>query len=55
MGWFTDKYGKDTRPKMFIDTYDELYTKFDEKAANNTLADIKDGKISEDVLKKNLD
>ena len=34
MGWFADKYGEDTRPKMSIDTYDKLYTKFGEEAAN---------------------
>lgn len=55
MGWFADRYGKDVRPKMSIDTYDELYTRFGEKAANNTLADVQDGKISEETLKKYLD
>ena len=55
MGRFADKYGKDTRPKMSIDTYDKLYTKFGEKAANDTLADVQDGKISAYILKKYLD
>ena len=55
MGWFADRYGKDTRPKMSIDTYDKLYTKFGPKAADETLADVQDGKISEKTLKKYLD
>lgn len=55
MGWFADKYGKDTRPKMSIDTYDKLYTKFGAKAADETLEDVQDGKISEKTLLKYLD
>lgn len=55
MGWFADRYGKDVRPKMSIDTYDKLYTKFGAKAADDTLADVQDGKISEETLKKYLD
>ena len=55
MGWFADKYGENTRPKMSIDTYDKLYTKFGEQAANDTLADVQDGKISEETLLKYLD
>ena len=55
MGWFADRYGKDTRPKMSIDTYDKLYTKFGGDAADQTLADVQDGKISEETLKKYLD
>lgn len=55
MGWFADKYGKDIRPKMSIDIYDKLYTKFGEEAANDTLADVQDGKIKEEILLKYLD
>ena len=55
MGWFADKYGKNTRPKMSIDTYDKLYTKFGADAADATLADVQDGKISEKTLLKYLD
>lgn len=54
MGWFADKYGKNTRPKMSIDTYDTLLTKFGEKAANETLCDVQDGKIKEPTLIKYL-
>lgn len=54
MGWFADKYGKNTRPKMSIDTYDKLLTKFGEKAANDTLCDVQDGKIKESTLIKYL-
>lgn len=54
MGWFADKYGKNTRPKMSIDTYDTLLTKFGEKAANDTLCDVQDGKIKESTLIKYL-
>lgn len=39
MGWFADKYGKDTHPKMSIDTYDDLLTKYGEKYANEFLDD----------------
>lgn len=54
MEWFADRYGKDTRPKMSIDTYDKLYTKFGADAADETLADVQDGKISEETLIKYL-
>lgn len=55
MGWFADRYGENVHPKMSIDTYDKLYTKFGEEAANETLADVQDGKISEEILIKYLD
>ena len=55
MGWFADRYGKNTHPKMSIDTYDKLYTKFGADAADQTLADVQDGKISEKTLLKYLD
>lgn len=55
MGWFADRYGKDEHPKMSIDTYDKLYTKFGEDAANDTLADVQDGKIKEETILKYLD
>lgn len=55
MGWFADKYGEDTHPKMSIDTYDKLLDKFGEEAANETLADVQDGKIKEETLLKYLD
>lgn len=42
------------RCKMSIDTYDKLYTKFGEEAANDTLADVQDGKIKEETLLKYL-
>lgn len=55
MGWFTDRYGEDAHPIMSIDTYSKLYDMFGEEAANETLADVQDGKISEDTLLKYLD
>ena len=55
MGWFADRYGKNTRPKMSIDTYDKLYTKFGPDAADETLADVQDEKISEETILKYLD
>ena len=55
MGWFADRYGEDTHPKMSIDTYDKLLDMFGEEAANDTLADVQDGKISEETLLKYLD
>lgn len=54
MGWFHDKYGKDAHPKMPIDLYSEIYDKFGRKAADETLADVQDGKISVETLKKYL-
>jgi hypothetical protein len=55
MGWFADKYGKNTRPKMSIDLYDVLLTKFGEEATNDTLSDVQDGKVKESTLIKYLD
>lgn len=51
MGWFADKYGKDTHPKMSIDTYDDLLTKFGEKYANEFLEDVQDGIYSEKQIR----
>lgn len=51
MGWFADKYGKNTHPKMSFDTYDDLYTKFGEKQANEFLEDVQDGIYSEKQIK----
>lgn len=53
--WFADRYGEDAHPIMSIDTYGKLYDMFGEEAANDTLADVQDGKISEDTLLKYLD
>lgn len=55
MGWFADRYGKDEHPKMTIDTYDKLCDMFGEEAANDTLADVQDGKIKEETILKYLD
>ena len=55
MGWFADKYGKNVHPKMSIDTYDKLLDKFGEKAANETLVDVQEGRIREETLIKYLD
>lgn len=52
MGWFADKYGKDTRPKMSIDTYDDLLVKFGEKYANEFLEDVQDGIYSEKQIRE---
>lgn len=49
MEWFVDKYGKDIYPKMSINIYDKLYTKFGTDIANETLADIQDEKMSEET------
>lgn len=51
MGWFADKYGKDVHPKMSIDTYDDLLTKFGEKYANEFLEDVQDGVYSEKQIR----
>lgn len=52
MGWFSDRYGEDAHPIMSIDTYSKLLDEFGEEAANQTLADVQDGKISEKTLIK---
>lgn len=55
MGWFAERYGEDEHPKMTIDTYDKLCDMFGEEAANDTLADVQDGKIKEETILKYLD
>ena len=47
MGWFAKKYGKNTHPKMSIDTYCELFEKFGENYANELLEDVQDEIYSE--------
>ena len=54
MGWFSDRYGEDVHPIIPIDDYGELYDRFGEQAANETLADVQDGKISVETLEKYL-
>ena len=54
MGWFSDRYGEDEHPILSIDTYSQLLDEFGEEAANQTLADVQDGKISEATLVKYL-
>lgn len=55
MGWFAERYGKDAHPDLSIQTYSKLYDEFGEEAANQTLADVQDGKITEELLLKYLD
>ena len=55
MGWFADKYGENTRPKLSIDTFDKLCDMFGEEAAQETLDDVQQGKINEETLEKYLD
>lgn len=54
MGWFSDRYGENEHPILPIDDYSELYDRFGEEAANETLADVQDGKISVKTLEKYL-
>lgn len=54
MGWFKDKYGADAHPILPAEEYLKLYDEFGEKAANETLQDVQDGKISVKTLKKYL-
>lgn len=54
MGWFKDKYGDDAHPILPAEEYSKLYDEFGETAANETLQDVQDGKISVDTLKKYL-
>ena len=54
MGWFADKYGEDEHPKMSIDLFDKLYMMFGQKAAEETLDDVQQGKIEEETIWKYL-
>ena len=54
MGWFKDKYGEDAHPILPIEVYDKLYCEYGEEAANQTLQDVQDGKISVETLTKYL-
>lgn len=54
MGWFHDKYGEDVHPVMPIEMYGYLYDEFGEDAANDTLCDVQDGKVSVSLLEKYL-
>lgn len=54
MGWFCDRYGEGEHPILPIDDYCELLDRFGEEAANETLADVQDGKISVKTLHKYL-
>ena len=54
MGWFADKYGEDGHPKMSIDLFDKLYIMFGQKAAEETLDDVQQGKIEEETIWKYL-
>ena len=52
MGWFKDKYGENAHPKMSIDTYDALLTKFGAKYANEFLEDVQDGVYTEKQIRE---
>ena len=52
MGWFHDKYGEDAHPVMPIEDYDKVYNKYGEEAANQTLVDIQEGRISVETFEK---
>ena len=46
-GCFANKYGKDTRPIMSIDTYCDLADKFGDDYATELLEDVQDGIYTE--------
>ncbi len=54
MGWFKDKYGEDAHPIMPCKLYGDLYDEFGEEAANDTLCDVQDGRVSVETLEKYL-
>ena len=54
MGWFHDKYGEDAHPIIPCKMYGDLYDEFGEEAANETLCDVQDGKVSVELLEKYL-
>ena len=51
MGWFADKYEKNTHPKMSIDTYCDLADKFGDDYATELLEDVQDGIYSEKQIR----
>ncbi len=52
MGWFHDKYGEDAYPIMPVEDYTKVYDAFGEEAANQTLEDIQEGRISVETFEK---
>jgi hypothetical protein len=54
MGWVKDKYGDDARPILPAKDYSHIYDEFGEEAANDTLQDVQEGKISVETLEKYL-
>ena len=54
MSWFKEKYGKDAHPILPAEDYSRIYDEFGEDAANDTLKDVQDGKISVKTLEKYL-
>lgn len=50
-GWFANKYGKDTHPKMSIDTYCDLADKFGDDYATELLEDVQDGIYTEKQIR----
>lgn len=50
-GWFANKYGKDTHPKMSIDTYYDLADKFGDDYATELLEDVRDGIYTEKQIR----
>lgn len=51
MGWFADKYGKNTRPKMSIETYCDLADKFGDDYATELLDSVQEGTYTEKQLR----
>lgn len=54
MGWFKDKYGEDSHPILPAKMFSDIYDRFGEQAAKDTLCDVQDGKISVKTLEKYL-
>ncbi len=50
-GWFAKKYGKNTHPKMSIDTYCDLADKFGDDYATELLEDVQDGIYTEKQIR----
>ena len=54
MGWFKDKYGENAHPILPAKLFSEIYDRFGEQAAKDTLSDVQEGKISVETLEKYL-
>lgn len=56
MSWFSDKYGKDARPKMPAELFGQVYDLFhgDEDSIHDVVERVEDGRMSVEDVRRNL-